>query len=98
MSFDELLIELQGMKTNAGNPDHVPLEILFNEAFMSGCSSLASFEEFLRKGNFSISTIEDIGGIPEELLDRHVDRETRFANWKSMLDQANAEYAAQQPR
>lgn len=96
--MDELLIELQGMKANAGNPGHVPLEALFNEAFMSGCSSLMSFAEFLRKGNFSVTTLEDIGSIPEELLDRHVDRETRFADWKSMLDQANAEYAAQQPR
>ncbi|KIL35514.1 hypothetical protein SD71_13125 [Cohnella kolymensis] len=94
MSFDELLKELQGAKTNEGMDDHVSLEALFNEAFMKRCSSFKSFEEFLQKGNFQATTQEDISNIPEELFDRHVDRETHFDNWKSMLDQANAEHAA----
>lgn len=96
LSFDELLQELQGMKTNGASQDHVSLEILFNEAFMSRCSSFKSFEEFLLKGNFAVKTLEDVSNIPDELFDRHVDRETTFINWKSMLDKANAEYAAGQ--
>lgn len=96
ISFDELLKELQGNKTNEGIDSHVSLETLFNEAFMSRCSSFKSFEEFLQKGNFQVNTQEDISNIPEELFDRHVDRETSFDNWKSMLDKANAEYAARQ--
>jgi hypothetical protein len=96
ISFDELLKELQAAKTNEGTPDHVSLEMLFNEDFMSRCSSFKSFEEFLLKGNFAGTTEEDINNIPDELFDRHVDRETHFTNWKSMLAQANAEYAARQ--
>jgi hypothetical protein len=96
ISFDELLKELQGTKANEGDANHVSLETLFNEAFMKRCSSFKSFEEFLQKGNFAANTHEDISNIPEELFDRHVDRETNFPNWKSMLDKANEEHAARQ--
>ncbi|WP_337914017.1 hypothetical protein [Cohnella zeiphila] len=92
ISFDELLKELQGAKSSEGEQRQVALEELFNEAFMSRCSSLKSFEEFLHKGNFTAKTQEDLNNIPDELMDRHVDRETHFTNWKAMLDQATAEY------
>jgi hypothetical protein len=94
ISFDELLIELQTMKTNEEVPNQVSLEKLFNEDFMSRYSSFKTFEEFLLKGNFLVKSQEDISNIPDELFDRHVDRETNFTNWKSMLDKANAEYSA----
>ncbi|MEC0373578.1 hypothetical protein [Paenibacillus chibensis] len=92
MSFDDLLLELKGQKTIQEDPDHVPLKELFNAAFMRKHSSFDSFEEFAEKGNFHIESYEDIANIPDELYDRHVSRETDFADWKSMLDQANAEY------
>lgn len=94
ISFEDLLKELQGQKTNEVDPRHISLETLFNEKFMSGCSSFNSFEEFLRKGNFEAKTQEDIRNIPDELFDRHVDRETTFSNWESMLEKANNAYAA----
>lgn len=93
MSFDELLKELQGQKTIEEDPNHISLDKLFNESFMSKHSSLKSFEAFLEKGNFQVKTHEDIRNIPDELFDRHVARETDFADWKSMLDTATMEYA-----
>lgn len=92
MSFDELLKELQGQKSIQEDPNHISLNALFNEAFMSKHSSFKSFGEFLEKGNFQVETHEDIKNIPDELFDRHVARETGFANWQSMLDTANVEY------
>jgi hypothetical protein len=56
-------------------------------------SSFKSFGEFLEKGNFQVKTHEDINNIHAELFDRHVARETDFADWKSMLDTATKEYA-----
>lgn len=94
MSFDDLLLELKGQKTVQEDPDHVALKELFNAAFMRKHSSFSSFEEFAEKGNFQIETYEDIDNIPDELFDRHVSRETDFADWKSMLDQANVDYKA----
>jgi uncharacterized protein YcnI len=69
------------------------LDELFNESFMSKHSSFKSFGEFLEKGNFQVETKEDINNIPDELFDRHVARDTDFADWKSMLDTATMEYA-----
>jgi hypothetical protein len=96
ISFDDLLKELQGEKTSEESPGQIPLETLFNEAFMSEYSSFKSFEEFMAKGSFEAKTHEDIKNIPEELLERHVARETRFKDWESMLEKATAEYTAKQ--
>jgi len=93
MSFDELLKDLQGQKTVQEDPDHISFEKLFNESFMSKHSSFKSFEEFAEKGNFQVKTQGDVDNIPDELFDRHVARETDFADWKSMLDTATKEYA-----
>lgn len=93
MPFDELLKELQGQKTIQEDPNHISLDKLFNESFMSKHSSFKSFGEFLEKGNFQAETHGDINNIHDELFDRHVARETDFADWKSMLDTATKEYA-----
>jgi hypothetical protein len=93
MSFDELLNDLQGQRTIQEDPNHISLDDLFNQSFMSKHSNFKSFGEFLEKGNFQVKTQEDINNIHDELFDRHVVRETRFANWKSMLDTATMEYA-----
>ncbi|MBP1153927.1 MULTISPECIES: hypothetical protein [unclassified Paenibacillus] len=92
MPFDELLKELQGQKTIQEDPNHISLDKLFNESFMSKHSSFKSFGEFLEKGNFQADTHEEINNIPDELFDRHVARETDFTDWKSMLDTATKEY------
>ncbi|MCM3342018.1 hypothetical protein M3650_26180 [Paenibacillus sp. MER TA 81-3] len=94
MSFDELLKELQGQRTIEEDSSHISLDELFNESFMVKHSNFKSFEEFLEKGNFQVQTREDINNIPDELFDRHVARETGFANWKSMLNTATMDYAS----
>jgi len=93
MSLDDLMKELQGQKTIQEDPDHISLDELFNESFMGKYSTCKSFAEFLIKGNFQVDTLEDIDSLNDELFDRHVARETDFADWKSMLDKANKDYA-----
>lgn len=92
MSFDELLKDLQGHNKVEEDPNVISLERLFTDSFMIKHSRFANFAEFIEKGNFQATSYEDIKNIPEELFDRHIDRETTFANWKSMLDAAKAEY------
>ncbi|MCI3922956.1 hypothetical protein MO973_22295 [Paenibacillus sp. TRM 82003] len=84
MSFDDLLKDLQGQNKQE-DPNEISLDQLFNESFMKKHSQFANFAEFLEKGNFQATTHEDMNNIHEELLDRHVDRETDFPNWSSML-------------
>ncbi|MGG1637943.1 hypothetical protein BK120_31815 [Paenibacillus sp. FSL A5-0031] len=93
MSFEDLLKELQGQKSIQEDPNHVSFDDLFKESFMSKHSSFTSFSAFLEKGNFQVETREDVQNIPDELFDRHVARETDFANWQSMLDTATSEYS-----
>jgi len=86
MSFDDLLLELQGQKASQKDPNQISLDELFNESFMKKHSNSNSFAEFLEKGNFQeVKVQEDIANIPDELFDRHVARDTKFADWKSML-------------
>lgn len=94
MSFEDLLKDLQGQKTVQEDPNHISLEQLFNEAFMSKYSSFNSFAEFLERGNFQVKTHEDINNLPDEFFDLHVARVTTFKDWKSMLETANKEYVA----
>lgn len=92
MSFDDLLLELQDQKKNEKDPNHISLDELYNEAFMKKHTSFKTFEEFMEKGNFEVKTSEDINNYPEELLDRHVVRETNFSDWEAMRHSATAEY------
>lgn len=92
MSFDDLLMELQGQKMIQEDPNNISLDKLFNESFMSKHSGFKSFEEFLEKGNFQVKVREDINNIPDELFDRHVARQTDFDSWESMLEAATMAY------
>lgn len=91
MPFDELLKELQGQKTVQEDPNHIPLAKLFNDSFMSKYSNMGSFAEFLEHGKFEVETHEDVRNIPDELFDRHIARNTKFTDWKSMLKKATEE-------
>ncbi|RUS42671.1 hypothetical protein [Cohnella sp. AR92] len=94
MSFEELLLDLQGQRTIQEDPNHISLGKLFNETFMSKHSPFTSFDEFLEKGKFQAKTHDDLNNIVGELFDRHIARETDFADWASMLAAANKEYEA----
>lgn len=94
MSFDELLKDLQGHNKVEEDPNVISLDRLFTDAFMAKHSRFPNFAAFLEKGNFQVKTYEDVQNIPDELFDRHIDRETDFANWESMLAAAKSEYAA----
>lgn len=91
ISFDDLLKELQDQKSNQAEADQASLGVLFNDSFMSRHSSCKSIQEFLERGNFQAWNREDLALIPEELLNRHVARETEFADYQSMLNAASAE-------
>ena len=93
MSFDELLKDLKGENKVAEDPNVIALPDLLSDSFMSKHSGFKSFDEFLEKGNFQVSTHEDIANIPDELVDRHINRETEVSDWESMLAAANREYA-----
>ena len=92
MSFDDLLKDLQGQKTIQDDPNQPSLEKLFHSSFMKKHSKFNSFQEFQEKGNFQADTLQDIEKLSGELFDRHIDRETDFPDWKTMLETAKKEF------
>src|SRR5690606_21623160 len=89
-SCDDLLLARRGQTTSQAVQDEQSLSQMFNERFMSTQSGFTSFAAFLEKGNFQAETREQLSTLEGELFDRHVARETDFADWQSMLDAATA--------
>ncbi|MEK3884334.1 hypothetical protein [Paenibacillus sp. PL2-23] len=96
MSFEDLLKDLQGHKTIEDDSTQPSLEKLFHDSFMKKHSRFNSFQEFMDKGNFQAESLQDIEKITGELFDRHIDRETDFPDWKTMLETANMEFERKQ--
>ena len=93
MSFDELLMDLKGENHAKENSNEITLAHLLNDSFMNRYTRFKNYTDFLAKGNFQVTSIEDIANIPEELLDRYINRETDFPDWKTMLAAANKEFS-----
>ncbi len=74
-------------------PQQVDFEELFDASFMRRFTRYRSFEKFLAGGRFVIRSQADFEALPEEEMDAHVRRATRFSSWKEMLDTATDLYA-----
>ena len=77
-------------------PIQVEFEQLFDVAFMRKYTRYRSFEKFLQGGKFNIASQQDFEDLPESLMDNHVKKNTKFVNWKAMLDMATDLYARRQ--
>ena len=74
-------------------PQQVSFDELFDKAFMKEYTKFRSFEQFLNGGHFTIRSQADFEALPEEKMDAHVARTTKFNNWEDMLDTATDLYA-----
>lgn len=77
-------------------PEVVEFDKLFNVSFMRKFTQYRSFDKFLQGGKFNIKSQQDFEDLPEEQMDEHVRRTTRFSSWKEMIDMATDKYAASQ--
>lgn len=51
-------------------------------------------DTFFGAGGFSVKSRADLGAIPEAQLDEWERRNPKFGNWKQMLEDAGARWAA----
>jgi len=65
---------------------------LFTPSFMRKNTKFGSFEDFLTAGNFNVESQEDFEAIPDDEMDQHVIKNTKFKNWPTMLETASSEY------
>ncbi len=93
--FTELQKELDKMQKAAENLDNaqIPIDDLLTNSFMKKYSNFSNFDEFLEAGNFVVNSQEDFEAIPENEMDSHVSKTTKFSSWDDMLGTAGEEYA-----
>lgn len=89
-----MALKLQGyyMLPNSTTPQLVDFEDLFDTSFMRRYTRYRSFEKFLAGGRFDIKSQKDFEDLPEELMDAHVKKTTKFSSWQEMIDCATDKY------
>lgn len=89
-----LSIELKGYYKLPGDtePKLVDFAVVFDTSFMRNFTRYKSFEKFLSGGKFNITCQQDFEALPEESMDKHVVKNTKFSNWQEMLDFATDKY------
>lgn len=65
---------------------------LFTAEFMQQYTQFKSIDELLSSGGFVVNSEEDYVAIPDEEIDAHVAKTTRFSSWKEMLTDAIEAY------
>ncbi len=70
----------------------ISLNELFTSKFMQQYTQFESIEELLSSGGFEVNSEEDYEAIPDEDIDAHVAKTTKFCSWKEMLTDAVETY------
>lgn len=77
---------------NELEPQLVDFDNLFDMSFMRKYTKYKSFDKFLAGGRFNITCQKDFEDLPEELMDTHVAKNTKFSTWQEMIDFATDKY------
>jgi hypothetical protein len=80
-------------------PQPVDFSDLFTTSFMRKYTHYRSFDKFLAGGRFNLTCQKDFEDLPEDRMDAHVRKTTRFRSWQEMIDTATDKYIVhmQQP-
>ncbi|MCI7638242.1 MAG: hypothetical protein MSS60_00250 [Clostridiales bacterium] len=93
--LDDLKRELSRIQKNARELDgkrEIPFDQLFSRAFMRKYTRFASIDELLEAGGFHAHTNDEFESIPENELDTHIAKCTKFKSWEAMLQEATEQY------
>lgn len=77
---------------NELEPQLIEFDKVFDISFMRRYTKYKTFAKFLTGGKFNITCQKDFEDLPEELMDRHVAKNTQFKSWQEMLDFATDRY------
>lgn len=75
---------------NEFEPQLIDFDKVFDISFMRKYTKYKTFAKFLSGGKFNITCQKDF----EELMDKHVAKNTQFKTWQEMLDFATDKYIA----
>lgn len=77
---------------NEIEPQLIEFDKVFNISFMRKYTNYKTFAKFLTGGKFNITCQKDFEELPEDLMDKHVYKNTQFKTWQEMLDFATDKY------
>ena len=77
---------------NEIEPQLIEFDKVFNISFMRKYTNYKTFAKFLTGGRYNITCQKDFEELPEELMDKHVVKNTQFKTWQEMLDFATDKY------
>ena len=77
---------------NELEPQLIDFDKVFDISFMRKYTKYKNFTKFLNGGKFNITCQKDFEDLPEEIMDRHVAKNTSFKSWQEMLDFATDRY------
>ena len=77
---------------NEIEPQLIEFDKVFNISFMRKYTNYKTFARFLTGGRFNITCQKDFEELPEDLMDKHVSKNTQFKTWQEMLDFATDKY------
>jgi len=66
----------------------IPFADLFPSGFMHQYTQFDTIDELLSSGGFEINSPDDYEAIPDEDIDSHVAKTTKFDSWQEMLTHA----------
>lgn len=69
---------------------------LFNDKFLSACSSFTSLDDMFEKSGFKVESPEDFKNIPDKDWERFIVTNTKYESWLQMQQDAGAKYFQQQ--
>lgn len=77
---------------NEIEPQLIEFDKVFNISFMRKYTNYKTFAKFLTGGKFNITCQKDFEELPEDLMDKHISKNTQFKTWQEMLDFATDKY------
>ena len=93
--LDNLQKQLKKMQKTAKelNGTHkVPFDKLFTKSFMTKYTKFSSINDFFKSGGFDVKSENDLKAIPDNEIDLHTSKTTKFKTWEDMLNKAVDQY------
>ncbi|WP_334352152.1 hypothetical protein [Companilactobacillus sp. HBUAS56257] len=91
--IDEFSEKLNSLSKNAERLDgthKVEFKDLFNDSFMIGNTKYKTMNDFFDA--VGVTDADSFKELPDEILDAHVSKNTKFSNWQEMQIAASKEY------
>jgi hypothetical protein len=91
--FRKRLEDLENKIQSSSGRQSVPLNDLLTPDFLATCSTFSSAAEMFERSGFKVDSQEDFAAIPDETWDDFIWSNTRYFNWRELLQAAGAAWA-----